>query len=257
MADKTAESSTVATAAPETSPETTSAPITPTTAAATVETQPEILPANEPTTAKPDSPKIGLGEKIRRATRGLFDGAGFKKGKGRPKKCRACDGVGCAECNWTGVQPGKADVPISQGDDVERLPVASAPEVARVEIPITGVDSPAVDSARASLFRRSVTSAARSLLKILTSIVRVYMDAAELDAKFSDRALAKCQPDGEALNRWTDSLDAVLKKHNCEPKHSEEIALAVNTAEMLAPFGVLLAEIKGEIRRRRETEARK
>lgn len=80
------------------------------------------------------------------------------------------------------------------------------------------------------------------------------MDAAELDRDFSDRALKKCEPSSEALDRWSDSLDAVLKKHNVEPKHSEEIAFAVNSVELLTPFGVLLAELKGEIRRRKERE---
>lgn len=83
------------------------------------------------------------------------------------------------------------------------------------------------------------------------------MDAAGLDGKFSDRALSKCEPTPEALERWTESLDAVLKKHSVEPKHSEEIALAVNTCELVAPFGILLAELKGEIRRQREAKPTK
>lgn len=211
---------------------------------------PETATTNEPIAKGIAAPKVGLREKIRRATAPLWQAAGLKKGKGRPKKCRNCDGMGCPECNWTCIAPGK-------GDETLSLPLESQPENARVEIPIAGADSPAVDSARASLFRRSVTSACRSVLKILTGIVRVYMDAAGLDGKFSDRALSKCEPTPEALERWTESLDAVLKKHSVEPKHSEEIALAVNTCELVAPFGILLAELKGEIRRQREAKPTK
>lgn len=201
---------------------------------------------NEPSAKNPPAPKIGLGEKIRRATATAFSAAGFRKGKGRPKKCRACNGLRCEECHWTGLEPGKADVPSSLADDAgsgDAVPVASP------DSPV-----PVVDSLRASLFRRSVVSAARSVLKILNSIVRVYCDAAELDAKFCDRAISKCEPSAEALERWTESLDVVLKKHNVEPKHAEEISLIVNSAELLAPYGILLAELKGEIRRRRLTE---
>lgn len=252
MADQTSEASAVAvsTENPETKSGAVPVESSPITATPTPTPQPITPLENEPTPAGNHPSENGLGEKLRRATAGLFAKAGFKKGKGRPKKCRECGGDGCDECNWTGKEPGRADVPISQGDGGE-LDLETAPEAAGIKIPVSGVDSPGVATARGELFRRSVTAAARSALKILTAVVRVYMDAAELDAKFCDRAISKCEPSGDALNRWSESLDAVLKKHNVEPKHSEEIALAVNTAELLVPFGVLIAELKGEIRRRK------
>ena len=94
---------------PETTPETlpmSHAPALP------LETNP---PENEPDSSANAPVETGLREKIRTATSSLF--AGFRKGKGRPKKCRACGGDGCAACKWTGVVPGKADV-VGTGDAI-------------------------------------------------------------------------------------------------------------------------------------------
>lgn len=208
---------------------------------------------NEPPASKPVAAKTGLREKIRRATAGVISRAGqtFTKGRGRPRNCEECGGAGCDVCAFSGKAPGKLDVPVEGVGEIKSVPALSPPSSLPADSPMA--DS-APDSLRASIFRRSVVSAARSVIKILMAIVRVYAGAAEIDPVFTEKALARCEPSGEALDRWTESLDVVLKKHRVEPKHAEEISLVVNTVELFAPFGFLLAEFKGEIRRRREKE---
>jgi len=216
--------------------------------------------SNEPATRAKNPSENNLGQKIRRATASVINRAGqvFKKGRGRPRNCELCEGAGCESCDFSGKQPGKLDVPISQGGpggEIKHVPPLQPAGGLPEGSPMAAESpAPAPDTSRASLFRRSVVSAARSIIKILTGIVRVYADAAEIDPKFTDRALSRCEPSADALDRWTESLDVVLKKHQVEPKHAEEISLAVNTAELLAPFGILIAEFKGEIRRRRDRE---
>ncbi|MEI9961350.1 MAG: hypothetical protein WDM76_09570 [Limisphaerales bacterium] len=55
------------------------------------------------------SVKNPVREKLVRATGATLEKFGFKKGRGRPKKCRSCDGACCEACNFTGFEPSISD----------------------------------------------------------------------------------------------------------------------------------------------------
>lgn len=215
---------------------------------------PENLPQppaeNEQITASSSAPKAGVVEKIRAAASRVIGQAGFtfKKGRGRPKNCPACDGEGCDACDFTGKVPGKLDKPAEQIPQPVPIRTSEIPQTSFA--PSTAV----ADSSRGEIFRRACKAAVKGCIEILKAVVSTYAGAAGVDAVFTRKALDKASPDDDALRDFTDSLDAVLKKHAVEPQHAEEIALAVNGARLLAPFALLLAEFKGEIARKRLAE---
>ena len=71
-----------------------------------------------------------------------------------------------------------------------------------------------------------------------------------LDEKFiEDRLAKKCEPNPQALSDFSDSLQAVLAKHNVQPKNSEEWALAINALEIASPYFFVLTELNEEIKK--------
>lgn len=209
-------------------------------------------PANEPIPPNQAPAKAGITEKVRAAAARVIGQAGFTftKGRGRPKKCVECDGIGCDSCGYTGKMPGKLDRPMP----------AEAPELPPADFQrITVVDAPALpagpDTSVSALFRRSCVASVKGVLGILKGIVGAYASAAGIAPAFTAKALAKADPDHEALADFTESLDVVLKKHNVQPKHAEEWALAINGARLVAPYALLIAEFKAEIHRNRFSHA--
>lgn len=187
--------------------------------------QNELLPATE-TLAK-----TGIAQKIGRAADGVFQKFGIvRKGRGRPRN----DG-----------QPKKSDLVATEGGE----PIAAN------QIPGGIPAAPVIDSAAAALFRRAIVSAVKGTLGIARDIARIFANAADIDRGFTDRALKKAEPEPEALQDFTEALDLVLKKHDVQPKHAEEISLAITGARLLAPYAVLIAEFRGEIARKRGLSA--
>jgi hypothetical protein len=217
-------------------------------------------PKNEPITRTANQPKSGLLEKARGAAARVLSEAGFQfhKGRGRPKNCPACknrlpEKSACTTCAGTGHVPGKSDGAIAGVP-----PVAAAdglPADSPIRIPITGLaaggDRAGDDTSVSALFRRSVKSSVKGVLGILKTIVAVYANAAGCRPEFTREQLAKVEPDAEALADFTESLDVVLKKHDVKPEHAEEWSLAINTGRLLVPYGMLIAEFRGEMARNR------
>lgn len=203
---------------------------------------------HEPFPPSENPVKIGIAQKVRSAASRVITQAGFsfKKGKGRPRNCVECGGVGCEQCGFTGKMPGKLDQPIAP--ELPENPPEPFP-------PIPGAPAPAVpagtDSGISALFRRSCVASVKGALGILRAIVAAYAGAAGVAPAFTAKALAKADPDPEALSDFTESLDAVLKKRNIQPENAEEWALAINGARLVAPYALLIAEFKAEIHRNR------
>lgn len=211
---------------------------------------------NDDSATNGNSGEAGILQKIRRASASVANLGGkmFAKAKGRPKKCRACDGQGCEECGWTGKLPSKNDRPISEagdaGGDSESEPVAENP--ASTDLP--GDRPPVVldNPETGNRFRRAVASSVKSFFGILSAFVSGYADASGIDPDFTDKAISKAMPSDDDIAAFNDDLDAVLRKHNVAPKNSEEWALAINGLKMAAPFAVLILEFRRELRRQRK-----
>ncbi len=111
-----------------------------------------------------------------------------------------------------------------------------------------------IDSARASVFRKSVVGAIKAAFGIVKKVFRIKAEAAGLDRDFVEKAIASADPDPGALEEFCDSLDALLKKHNCEPKNSEEISFGLNTLRLAAPWALTFSMLNAEIQRKRAAE---
>lgn len=231
---------------------------TPNGGATATDSAPEIppkpaSPENDDTAKNGNSGKGGLGEAIRKATAAIGDAGKsiFKKARGRWRKCRACDGqpgnFECPDCKGSGKLPNKNDQP---GD--EQNPEPEKETVGTGDLSGAGQPSGPGNPEGGNRFRRSVSSSIKSVFAILSAIVAGYADASEIDPEFTDRALEKAMPKDEDIAAFNDDLDAVLKKHNVEPKNSEEWALAINGLKMAAPFAVLIFEFRRELRRKRK-----
>lgn len=208
---------------------------------------------NDETATVGNSDKGGLGEAVRKATAAIADGdkAVFKKARGRYRKCRACDGQpgnsDCEQCHGTGKLPNKNDQPGAENPADVETEISKA-----TDLPPAGPAVVENNSKGGNRFRRSVSSSVKSIFSILGAIVAGYADAAEIDPEFTDKALEKAMPDEKAIADFNDDLDAVLEKHNIQPKNSEEYALAINGLKMAAPLAVLVFEFRRELRRKRK-----
>ena len=131
-----------------------------------------------------------------------------------------------------------------------------APDLAAPNVPRGVTTNPvgsgtAPDPAAASIFRRCCISSVKGVIDILNQVTRIFAGAADFDPKFTERAIATAEPDKEALSEFTESLDLVLKKHNVQPKHAEEFALAMSSVRLVSGYATMFALFKGEINRRR------
>lgn len=154
-------------------------------------------------------------------------GLTFQRGRGRPRK----DG-----------QPKTTDKLVNPTTG-EAIPAASAPALtAAVPAP-----QPTISQA---VFHRSIIGGAKALLKTLGGYVRNLCSKAGMDAPWIDRNMRAADPDPEALADWSESLKTVLEKHNVNTENAPEWSLAVNTLRLLAPYGVMIMELRSEIKRR-------
>lgn len=235
------------------------APVSPATPAPASEKSAEKPSENHDSPARiPTVRKAGLVEKARSAAARVLSEAGFKfhKGRGRPKNCPDCknklpEKSSCRSCKGTGHVPGKLDGSIS---GVSHLAAPSglpddSPMHETAAAVAGGVDRAVADNDGATLFRRSVVRSVKGLLAILGSVVGIYGKAAGCRPAFVDEKLKEAAPDEAALNDFTDSLDAVMKKRNIQPENAEEWSLAINGGRLLAPYGVLVFEFRQEVKR--------
>lgn len=176
----------------------------------------------------PDNQNSTL-EKLRSAVSGVVEK--WKPGRGRPRK----DG-----------QPKKSDIPVESS--AQNIPVAPAPAPALASTPVY---SPA-----AEIFRKSVVSAVKGVFGIFKDLVKIKARAAGIDEVFTAKTLKEAAPDDEKLNNFCESLDAVLKKHNAQPKNAEEISLVINGVSLISPMVLLLSTFNQEIERKRALEAK-
>lgn len=193
----------------------------------------ESIQANEPPTEANAADKPGVGERLGNLVSGLSEkfNIPFKRGRGRPRN----DG-----------KPKKSDI-LFPVEPSEKLADVSGAPVVQAQIPPSTVGNPG----RALVFRRAIVNAVKGAFGILKKLIRIKADAAGVDEKFTEKALASCESDPTALTDFCDSLDAVLAKYNIEPKHCEEISLIVDGGRLLAPYALLLATFNAEIKRNR------
>jgi hypothetical protein len=228
------------------------------------ETSPENLtPQNDADTKGVAAPESALRKKVRKSVAKIFNAAGivYKAGRGRPKNCSACGGDGCDKCGWTGKEPKKSDVPIQPAGD-DNAPNESADRVETqkldVEFPaeqggqIPAVAVPDFNARVDALFRKCVAGGAKGVPEGLNEITRVLANQAGIDKDFTEKTLARAKPEPDALDNFADSVDLVLSKHAPQLKEGGEWScLALSTARLAAPYGVLWYEFIKEIQRKK------
>ena len=191
----------------------------------------QTIPQNEPVTTASDPSKNSLVEKVRRASSTVLAKAGitYRPGRGRPRK----DGA-----------PKISDIPLEN-------PGASAPASPP---PSVAVAAPADDTIHDALFARSVKSAVKGLLSFAKGLIKRKASEAGIDAGFTATALRECEPDAEVMADFSESLETVLQKYNVKTEYSPEIALAVSTARLAAPYWLLIQTFNAEIERKKRLE---
>lgn len=190
-----------------------------------------------------DSPKTGLGDRIRRRVGATFN---FAKGKGRPKKCRACNGEKCAECEFTGVEPGKADAPLDGGkstvtDHADDAASASAAHGASVAV---------ADTEGGQIFREACGAGVETFLDFADTVTLGMAERAGHSPEFSKSALAKARPNSEKIARFSKALKLALIENNIQPKKPGTTSAIICGLGLLSGYAVLISEFRAEAARR-------
>lgn len=175
-----------------------------------------------PTDATPENSTL---EKIRRAGETVLGKFNItRRGRGRPRK----DGSPKASDVVAEILPNSLD---------KTAPMAA----------------PAANPAYAALFSRAVASAVRGVLGFAKSLVRKKAGQAGIDSEFTEKALRECDVEPEVQNDFNESLAIVLEKYKANTEYAPEIALAIASARMAAPFALLLKTFNDEIERKKKT----
>jgi len=177
-----------------------------------------------PASASAETP---VAEKILSAGEKIFEkfALPFKRGRGRPRK----DG-----------QP--------KGNDVPLAPAAAGTP------PVAPVAAAAVDSRYGALFSRSIGSAVRGVLDFAKKLVRKKAGQAGIDKDFTEKALIECEVEPAVMADFNESLQIVLEKYRVNTEYAPEIALAIATGRMAAPYVMLLKTFDDEIKRKKSAE---
>lgn len=228
----------VATAAPETAPETT----------ATENTAHE---ASRPS----DAPKAGIAKRIRARISGVFAKAGFSKGKGRPKKCRACGGEKCSECGFTGFEPGKGDTP---GDGEPNIAADGDDADGGLE-KTTGAESGAgADSDGREILDAALESGTAVALDALDTVILFSADITGHDPDFSERAVSNCRTKADKnIERFSQALKLWFKEENIVIEKPGKKTAILCGAQMLLPYTNLLRHFRSEAARRARSQLKK
>lgn len=201
------------------------------------------------------------------ALKGFLERKGlpFVKGRGRPKNCPDCGGVGCASCGGSGRVAGKADKVLEPSEPAAAS--AAAPGVGSVVADQKLADGAAtlavaggsrMDSSRAdALFHRSVVKGAQGLIRGLTDYCKSLARQAGMDKEWVREQFDKAQAEKEDWDEFGESLGLVLEKYKVKTEYAPEIAAGISGCRILAPLGVLLVELRAEIRRKRMAEKSK
>lgn len=158
-------------------------------------------------------------------------GLQFRRGRGRPRK----DG-----------SPNAADRLVNPITG-ESIPAASDPALAAT------VPRPASEGD--FLLHRAIIGTFQSVIKGVARYCRILAAEAGMKPEWVERNMATAEPDAEALADWSKSASLVMEKYGVRSEYSPEISLAVNTARLLAPYGVIIVELRAEIARRKAVEA--
>lgn len=205
--------------------------------------QPPTSPENDPPRTS-DSPKAGLGDRIRRRVGATFN---FAKGKGRPKKCRACNGEKCAECEFTGVEPGKADAPLEGGG---KSTVTDHTDAAASSPPPHGATSTVADTEGGQIFREACGAGVETFLDFADTVTLGMAERAGHSPEFSKAALAKARPNNEKIDRFSKALKLALVENNIQPKKPGTTSAIICGLGLLSGYAVLLNEFRAEAARR-------
>lgn len=175
-------------------------------------------------------------------------GVPFKKGRGRPKKCRQCDGARCEKCNWTGVEPGKGDKPISSEVAPKIQPKNSPAPIA----PVTGSDSAPVSPVKRFLLRRVVVSGVKGAKGITRFVLKGKAEEAGLDDGFIEKTFSRAEPSPKDWQDFDESTGLVLEKYNIKTEHDELLCWLADLGNLFKCDLLLYREFQTEIRRQRK-----
>jgi hypothetical protein len=192
------------------------------------------------------APKAGLGERLRKKVGRVFN---FRKGKGRPKKCRECNGDGCEDCEFTGVEPGLADRP---GDDAGGGTSEPGNDDAGPGAPPAHPENPPVaDSPGGEIFIEACGAGVETALDLADTVTLVFAEKAGFDAEFSEKALAKVRPDQKKIDRFGKCLKGAFREQNIEVKNPCTKAAIINGLGLFTGYGRLIRMFMAEAARRR------
>jgi hypothetical protein len=212
-------------------------------------------PKNDTSGAENSSDKIGLAERIRNAGEQVATAfkIPFKKGKGRPKNCRACGNeIGkresCAKCGGSGVEPGKADTALPPGAPV--APVASAAAATLAAAPGA---SPGGDRPKGSfLLRRVVVNGVKGAKSLSHYALESKANEAGLDEGFIEQAFRRATPTDEKWKNFDESTGLVLEKYNIKTESDELLCFLTDLGALFACDFALLRTFQKEIARRKK-----
>lgn len=196
--------------------------------------------------------KVGLAKRIRKRIAGVFGKAGFDKGRGRPKRCRDCNGEGCGECNFTGVVPGKSDLPISRGEDGGGGGGETESDVAGGEKTTAGAASPVVDTDGRAILDASLGAGVEVALDGGDMVALFFAERAGHDADFAEKTVSRYRPKGEKIDRFVAALKLALKEQNVEVKNPGTKAAILSGLGLAAPYLLMIREFRAEARRREQ-----
>ena len=200
---------------------------TPSLSAPTGLSQPHPHTDDEPTSTGNVPAKTSLLEKLRRHGRKLLSIRGITPGRREA--------------------PPELDLEDETGDAV---PINFSPVRPVAPGPVAASADPAV----ASLFREVCVGAVEGTLDFLNRITRVVAEFTGYEEKFIDRAITAATPAPKAVLRFTKSLDAVMKKHNVQPKNAEEWALVISAGNLVSGYGAMFLMFAAENKRRAKAE---
>ena len=204
--------------------------------------EPQPTPEND-TASKTPTVANGLGERIRRRVAKTF---AFTKGKGRPKKCRACDGEKCAECDFTGVEPGKADGPASEPENLGDVQ-SDEPN----KIPPAGSTAPVANSQSGKLANAAIAAGIDVSLNVMDLIVDGVAASSGSDPAFSARVLEKARPKEDKLEKLAEAIEKWFEEEQVVIAKPGRTAALIYISSILVPYGNAIRTLKKDAAQRR------
>ena len=204
--------------------------------------EPQPTPENDAASKTPAAAN-GLGERIRRRVAKTF---AFTKGKGRPKKCRECGGEGCSDCDFTGVEPGKADGPASEPEnpgDVQPAAPAQATSVVG--------SGPVANSQSGKLANAAIAAGIDVSLNVMDLIVDGVAASSGSDPAFSARVLEKARPKEDKMEKLTEAIEKWFEEEQVVIAKPGRTAALIYISSILVPYGNAIRTIKKDAAQRR------